>query len=225
MKETLYNLLSQQGDMTWQQITMHILVSAALGGLIFLSYVLSHKGTIYSRKFGVTLVVLTVMTGTVMTVIGNNIALSLGMVGALSIVRFRTALKDSRDTAYVFWTIIVGICCGVGDYVVAAAGSTAIFLVFLLFGAVRSDTRMLLVVRAARNLEENIEAMVFQYFERQAVLRVKNTNTGNVEFIYEMSRKTLERAQRQHPALTGDFYKLGAVECVNIVAQSDEIYN
>ena len=225
MKETLYNLLSQQGDRTWQQITMHILVSAALGGLIFLSYVLSHKGTIYSRKFGVTLVVLTVMTGTVMTVIGNNIALSLGMVGALSIVRFRTALKDSRDTAYVFWTIIVGICCGVGDYVVAAAGSTAIFLVFLLFGAVRSDTRMLLVVRADRNLEEKIEAMVFQYFERQAVLRVKNTNTGNVEFIYEMSRKTLERAQRQHPALTGDFYKLGAVECVNIVAQSDEIYN
>ena len=225
MKETLYNLLSQQGDMTWQQITMHILVSAALGGLIFLSYVLSHKGTIYSRKFGVTLVVLTVMTGTVMTVIGNNIALSLGMVGALSIVRFRTALKDSRDTAYVFWTVIVGICCGVGDYVVAAAGSTAIFLVFLLFGAVRSDTRMLLVVRADRNLEEKIEAMVFQYFERQAVLRVKNTNTGNVEFIYEMSRKTLERAQRQHPALTGDFYKLGAVECVNIVAQSDEIYN
>ena len=225
MKETLYNLLSQQGDMTWQQITMHILVSAALGGLIFLSYVLSHKGTIYSRKFGVTLVVLTVITGTVMTVIGNNIALSLGMVGALSIVRFRTALKDSRDTAYVFWTIIVGICCGVGDYVVAAAGSTAIFLVFLLFGAVRSDTRMLLVVRADRNLEEKIEAMVFQYFERQAVLRVKNTNTGNVEFIYEMSRKTLERAQRQHPALTGDFYKLGAVECVNIVAQSDEIYN
>ena len=225
MKETLYNLLSQQGDMTWQQITMHILVSAALGGLIFLSYVLSHKGTIYSRKFGVTLVVLTVMTGTVMTVIGNNIALSLGMVGALSIVRFRTALKDSRDTAYVFWTIIVGICCGVGDYVVAAAGSTAIFLVFLLFGAVRSDTRMLLVVRADRNLEEKIEAMVFQYSERQAVLRVKNTNTGNVEFIYEMSRKTLERAQRQHPALTGDFYKLGAVECVNIVAQSDEIYN
>lgn len=225
MKETLYNLLSQQGDMTWQQITMHILVSAALGGLIFLSYVLSHKGTIYSRKFGVTLVVLTVMTGTVMTVIGNNIALSLGMVGALSIVRFRTALKDSRDTAYVFWTIIVGICCGVGDYVVAAAGSTAIFLVFLLFGAVRSDTRMLLVVRADRNLEEKIEAMIFQYFERQAVLRVKNTNTSNVEFIYEMSRKTLERAQRQHPALTGDFYKLGAVECVNIVAQSDEIYN
>ena len=94
--------------MTWQQITMHILVSAVIGLFIFISYVISHKGTIYSKKFGVTLIVLTVMTGTVMTVIGNNIALSLGMVGALSIVRFRTAIKDSRDTVYIFWTIIVG---------------------------------------------------------------------------------------------------------------------
>ena len=68
MKETIYNLLAQQGDMTWQQITMHILVSAVIDLFIFISYVISHKGTIYSKKFGVTLIVLTVMTGTVMTV-------------------------------------------------------------------------------------------------------------------------------------------------------------
>ena len=60
MKETIYNLLAQQGDMTWQQITMHILVSAVIGLFIFISYVISHKGTIYSKKFGVTLIVLTV---------------------------------------------------------------------------------------------------------------------------------------------------------------------
>ena len=87
--------------MTWQQITMHILVSAVIGLFIFISYVISHKGTIYSKKFGVTLIVLTVMTGTVMTVIGNNIALSLGMVGALSIVRFRTAIKIP-EILYIF---------------------------------------------------------------------------------------------------------------------------
>lgn len=69
---------------------------------------------------------MTVLTTTVMTVIGNNIALSLGMVGALSIVRFRTAIKDSRDTVYIFWTVIVGICCGVGDYLVASAGSVLV---------------------------------------------------------------------------------------------------
>lgn len=129
MKEQIFNLIAQQGDMTWQQITANVFVSVLLGFLIFISYAISHKGTIYSKKFGVTLVVLTVMTGTVMMVIGNNIALSLGMVGALSIVRFRTALKDSRDTAYVFWTIIAGICCGVGDYLVASIGSVDIFIV------------------------------------------------------------------------------------------------
>ena len=225
MKETIYDLLSQQGDMTWQQITAHISVSVLLGLLIFLSYAISHKGTIYSKKFAVTLVVLTVLTGTVMTVIGNNIALSLGMVGALSIVRFRTALKDSRDTAYVFWTIIVGICCGVGDYLVAAIGSTAVFLVLLILGAVRSDTRMLLIVRANRNCSNGIESLVFCCFARRAILRVKNTSAQSVEYIYEMSRKTLERAQEKYPTLTEDFYALGEVESVNLVAQSDEIYN
>lgn len=175
MKETIYNLLAQQGDMTWQQIIMHILVSAVIGLFIFISYVISHKGTIYSKKFGVTLIVLTVMTGTVMTVIGNNIALSLGMVGALSIVRFRTAIKDSRDTVYIFWTIIVGICCGVGDYLVAAVGSSAIFLIFLIMGAIRSDNRMLLIIRAKRSRCENIESQVFRYFGTGVVLRVKNT--------------------------------------------------
>ena len=63
-----------------------------------------------------------------MNVIGNNIALSLGMVGALSIVRFRTAIKDPRDTAYIFWGIAVGICCGVSDYLVAGLGSALIFV-------------------------------------------------------------------------------------------------
>ena len=225
MKETIFDLLSQQGDMTWQQITAHICVSILLGLLIFLSYTISHKGTIYSKKFAVTLVVLTVMTGTVMTVIGNNIALSLGMVGALSIVRFRTALKDSRDTAYVFWTIIVGICCGVGDYLVAAIGSAAIFQVLLVLGSVRSDTRMLLIIRANRNCSDGVESLVFRCFSRRAVLRVKNTTAQSVEYIYELSRKALDRAQADHPHLTEDIYALGDVESVNFVAQSDEIYN
>lgn len=225
MKEQIFNLIAQQGDMTWQQITANVFVSVLLGFLIFISYAISHKGTIYSKKFGVTLVVLTVMTGTVMMVIGNNIALSLGMVGALSIVRFRTALKDSRDTAYVFWTIIAGICCGVGDYLVASIGSAAIFIVLLVLGSVRSDTRMLLIIRAYRNCGDGIESMVFKRFSRSAVLRVKNSTKQNVEYIYELSRKSLEKAQMSYPALTEDFYALGDVESVNFVAQSDEIYN
>lgn len=133
--------------------------------------------------------------------------------------------RKFRLRVYIFWTIIVGICCGVGDYLVAAVGSSAIFLIFLIMGAIRSDNRMLLIIRAKRSRCENIESQVFRYFGTGAVLRVKNTTEENAEYIYELSRKILEKVQKQHPALTDDFYNLGQIESVSIVAQSDEIYN
>ena len=133
--------------------------------------------------------------------------------------------RKFRLWVYIFWTIIVGICCGVGDYLVAAVGSSAIFLIFLIMGAIRSDNRMLLIIRAKRSRCENIESQVFRYFGTGAVLRVKNTTEENAEYIYELSRKILEKVQKQHPALTDDFYNLGQIESVNIVAQSDEVYN
>ena len=103
MRQQILNLFTTPRDMSWEDILLNIVLAAVLGFFIFLSYAISHRGTIYSRKFNASLVILAVLTGTVMTVIGNNIALSLGMVGALSIVRFRTAIKDSRDTVYIFW--------------------------------------------------------------------------------------------------------------------------
>ena len=145
MRQQILNLFTTPRDMSWEDILLNIVLAAVLGFFIFLSYAISHRGTIYSRKFNASLVILAVLTGTVMTVIGNNIALSLGMVGALSIVRFRTAIKDSRDTVYIFWSIIVGICCGVGDYAVACIGSAVTFTVILLLGCIKSDNRMLLI--------------------------------------------------------------------------------
>ena len=123
MKKYLYSVLEGSGTLTTEEIVLHIAAAVLLGLVIYLSYYMTHAGGVYSKKFNVSLLTLTVLTATVMTVIGNNIALSLGMVGALSIVRFRTAIKDSRDTTYIFWTIIVGICCGVGDYLVASLKS------------------------------------------------------------------------------------------------------
>ena len=225
MRETIYEVLQQSGSLETKDIIIRLLMSVLIGIFIMLSYKISHSKTLYSKKFNVSLFMLTILTTMVMTAIGNNIALSLGMVGALSIVRFRTAIKDSRDTVYIFWSIIIGICCGVGDYLVAAVGSSAIFLIFLIMGAIRSDNRMLLIIRAKRSRCENIESQVFRYFGTGAVLRVKNTTEENAEYIYELSRKILEKVQKQHPALTDDFYNLGQIESVNIVAQSDEIYN
>ena len=159
-----------------------------------------------------------------MTVIGNNIALSLGMVGALSIVRFRTAIKDPRDTTYIFWAIICGICCGVGMFLAAAIGSVAVFVVLLILGRVRNDVRTLLVVRAARTQELPIEGKVYEYFGGRAVQRVKNTTETDVEFMFELSRGMLDRAQKKaERPITDELYALGGIDYVNIVAQNDEI--
>lgn len=225
MREEIIDLITHQSELNPEQILMNIGMSAVLGFVIFVSYLISHRGTIYSKKFNVTLVVLTALTGTVMTVIGNNVALSLGMVGALSIVRFRTAVKDSRDTAYIFWAIIAGICCGVGDYSVAVVGSTVVFLILLLLGCIKSNNRMLVIIRGARSRQPMIQATVFKIFSRKAVMRVQNTGEDTVELIYEITEKVLQKAQRTHGDITDLFYKIGEIHYVNIVMQNDEVSN
>ena len=228
MKQLLLELFEESGSLDPQAILLRLVMAVVIGAFIFLSYRLSHEGSIYSRKFNVSLVAMTVITTTVMVVIGNNIALSLGMVGALSIVRFRTAIKDSRDTIYIFWTIVVGICCGAGDFWVAGVGSAFTFLVLLIFGRVKNDDRLLLIIRSARVNEEKIEALVFQYYSRKANLRVKNTTETAVEFIYELSRRTADRAEKAskggaRKSITDALYEIGSIEYCNIVTQNDEI--
>lgn len=225
MRNNLLQLLQEQGNFSIEQIIIRIAAALLLGFLIFISYAITHQGTIYSRKFNVSLVMLTVLTGMVMIVIGNNIALSLGMVGALSIVRFRTAIKDSRDTMYLFWSIIVGICCGVGSFFVAAAGSAVVFLLLAVLGLVRNDSRVLVIIRCARRSELQVESLVFRFFDRKARLRTKNTTPDAVEFIYEISETILAKAKKKYPELSDAFYAIEAVEYVNFVIQNDEISN
>ncbi len=226
MRSQIFNLIKDQSTLSWEQIAANILVSGILGFLIFISYMISHRGTIYSKKFNVSLVVLTVLTSMVMTVIGNNVALSLGMVGALSIVRFRTAIKDSRDTVYIFWTIIVGICCGVGDFVVAGVGSAFVFILFLILGAIKNNNRMLVIIRGNRTKEAQIQAIMYKFFGAKAVLRVKNSTTESIEFIYEITAKMLTLAERKNNiGICDEIYKIGNIEYVNTVMQNDEISN
>ena len=229
MKKLLLELFESTGQLDPRTIILRMIVATVISFFIYLSYKLSHEGSIYSKKFNVSLMALTVITTAVMIVIGNNIAMSLGMVGALSIVRFRTAIKDSRDPVYIFWTIVAGICCGAGDFLVAAVGSAFTFLVLLIFGRIKNDNRMLLIIRAARVNEEKIEALIFQRFSRKANLRVKNTTENSVEFIYEISKHLLERAEKskngiaRSQSITDAIYEIGNIEYFNIVMQNDEI--
>lgn len=223
MKELIFQLSEQTDVLSLEEIVIRIVVSVVIGLMIYTSYWLSHAGTIYSKKFNTSLVSLTVLTATVMTVIGNNIALSLGMVGALSIVRFRTAIKDSRDTVYIFWTIISGICCGVGNYLVIAIGSTAVFIILLVLGRIKNDNRVLLIIRASRNNERKIQAVVFEYYHKKAIQRVQNSTENSVELIYELSRKMVDSTSKNEKSITDVLYEIGSIEYINLVTQNDEI--
>lgn len=93
--------------------------------------------------------------------------------------------------------LFVGICCGVGDYLVAAVGSAVVFLIILILGCIKSDNRMLLILRADRGKTAAIKAQVYQLFRGRAVLRVENTTEETVELIYELSQSMLKKAEKR----------------------------
>ncbi|KAF1305076.1 DUF4956 domain-containing protein [Enterococcus saccharolyticus] len=224
MKEVLFELLSgNQGALTVQDILLNFLIAGVLGLIIYLSYRISHSNGAYSTKFNVSLVMLTLITTLVMNVIGNNIALSLGMVGALSIVRFRTAIKDSRDTAYIFWAIAAGICCGVQEYVIVSIGSGVIFLFLILFGAVKSNERYLLILRGEVSAETTVEKEIEQLFAGKVRYRVKNTTNESMEYIYELSEKQLQVADKKVESLATYLRNIPGLKAVNLVNQNDEM--
>jgi uncharacterized membrane protein YhiD involved in acid resistance len=225
VKEILSEYLNAQtGVFTVRDILLRFVVALVLGIVIYISYRFSFSGAVYSARFNVSLVMMTLVSTLVMSVIGNNIALSLGMVGALSIVRFRTAVKDARDTAYIFWCIAVGICCGVSEFLVAGVGSAVLFLFLLLFGAVRRNDQFMLIVRGAQDAEQLIEAKVGQYFDNRAQIKVLNAADGRVEYIFALSEAMLTAAKKKNASSIVDILRsLDGVQAVQLVSQNDEI--
>ena len=213
----------QLNHISFQTILMDFSVAMAIAIVIFISYKISHSGPVYSTRFNVSLVMLALITTLVMNVIGTNIALSLGMVGALSIVRYRTAIKDPRDTAYIFWAIISGICTGVGDYVVCGVGSAVVFVILLILGRIKNDNRVLLVIRGAFAHERDIEVAIFEVFQNYASLKVKNSTAESVEYIYEVPRSRYEQVQKSDLGLFDLIYNIGDIDYFNVVSQNDDI--
>ena len=128
-----------------QAVTV-LLLSLVMGLAIFLVYRRFYTGVIYSRTFSMTLVGMTVMTCMVTQAISTNVVISLGMVGALSIVRFRTAIKDPLDLLYIFWAITSGITMGAKMYGLCFAAGLVMFIMVLLFSLRPSDRRIYVAV-------------------------------------------------------------------------------
>lgn len=223
MKDKILEYLQvSTNQLSTENIIIGFVAAVIIAIVIFVSYRFSHSSAVYSAKFNVSLVMLTIVTTLIMSVIGNNVALSLGMVGALSIVRYRTAIKDPRDTAYIFWAIAAGICCGVQDFVIAGIGSGVIFLIMLIIGNVKNNDRFLLIVRGEKKAAEEARSVVETSFDNKAKFRVENSTTETVELIFEVSQSVLEKSKKR-VNISEALYKIEGVESVNLVCQNDEI--
>jgi len=131
MQNLLTNIPGQTISMP--VIAFNVVISFVLGILISYIYKITHRGISYSQSFIHTLVLLCMIVSVVMMTIGNNLARAFGLVGALSIIRFRTAVKDTKDTAYVFWVLATGMAIGTGNYSIALVSCAIISLgVFVL---------------------------------------------------------------------------------------------
>ncbi len=165
-----------------------VLVFAVLTGIIIsLVYRITYRGVLYSPQFSMVLIMLVLVTAPVVMAIGSNVALSMGMVGALSIVRFRTAIKEPLDTCYMFWAITMGILLGARQYIIALVVVVGIgaILILLSFIRFRNPNAYLLVVHYDLAVEPEIEAELRRgtHFRR---LRSKTVTPGGAEMTVEI---------------------------------------
>ena len=167
-----------------------LVLAFCLGLFIFMIYKKTFSSVMYSSSFGVTLVALTMITTLVILAVTSNVVLSLGMVGALSIVRFRTAIKEPLDIAFLFWSIAVGIVLAAGMIPLAVIGSVVIGIVLLVFANQKSHVNPYIVVIRCADHASETSAMEFLNAQTQrCVVKSKTAQKGEVELNLEIRLK------------------------------------
>lgn len=161
-----------------------------IGVFIFLVYKKTYQGVMYSSSFGTTLIALTMITTVVILAVTSNVVLSLGMVGALSIVRFRTAIKEPLDIAFLFWSIAVGIVLAAGMIPLAITGSVIIGVILLVFVNKKSHCNPYIVVISCTDSEAEKKAVDFLNSNVQkCVVKSKTVTKGLIEINLEIRMK------------------------------------
>ena len=197
-------------DLSVTSIALTLLFSFALGLFIFFIYRVSYKGVMYSKTFNATLIAMSMITSSIIMAITSNIILSLGMVGALSIVRFRAAVKDPIDVAYLFWAVGMGIVAGAGLWMLALISSVVIGIVLFVFSKISDVKTPYLLVISYQTEETN--DLVFKLIESEAKIYRLKSKVFNGEN-YEL---TVEIRERKKTASLVN--KIGGINNVNSVA-------
>ncbi len=171
-------------------MVLALVLAFGLGMFIFLVYKKTYTGVMYSSSFGVTLIALTMITTLVILAVTSNVVLSLGMVGALSIVRFRTAIKEPLDIAFLFWSIAVGIVLAAGMIPLAVIGSVVIGLILLVFVNRKPQGQpYILVLRCDGHDSETKARAYLEKMTCRCAVKSKTAQAGSVELNLEVSLK------------------------------------
>lgn len=182
--------LENIGSVSAFDMTVALILAFGLGMFIFLVYKKTFSGVMYSSSFGVTLIALTMITTVVILAVTSNVVLSLGMVGALSIVRFRTAIKEPLDIAFLFWSIAVGIVLAAGMIPLAVVGSLAIGAMLLVFVNRKPHFNPYILVLSCEGQEGEQRALNYlQGKIRKCVVKSKTVQKGAVELNLEIRMK------------------------------------
>lgn len=171
-------------------MALSLALAFGIGMFIFLIYKKTFAGVMYSSSFGVTLVALTMISTLVILAVTSNVVLSLGMVGALSIVRFRTAIKEPLDIAFLFWSIAVGIVLAAGMIPLAVFGSVVIGIILLIFANKKSHVNPYIIVIQCENHDSEVKATEFLKKQVQRyVVKSKTAQKGAIELNVEVRMK------------------------------------
>ena len=171
-------------------MALALVLSFCLGLFIYLVYKKTYSGVMFSRTFGGSLIAMTMITTMVILAVTSNVVLSLGMVGALSIVRFRTAIKEPMDIAFLFWAIAGGIVLAAGMIPLAIVGSVIIGIILIVFCNRKTTEKPFIAVitcvdaAAEKRANEFLNSQV-----RKAVIKSKSAQKGNIELSYEVNLK------------------------------------
>ena len=215
--DTINNLL---GTVLPQPNTMEILISLAAALLFSLvlwtTYRLSNTRATYQPRFATTLISLSLLSTILMDLIQSNLTLSLGMLGSLSIVRFRTNIKDTRDIGYVFWSMAIGLSASTGCYLIGGIGS--LLLMLLMLSTKKSATasnEMVLVIRGSNTDMNAINSLVQRECMHSAV-KAKNILSDSYEIVYQV-----RVSQDDSNPMIQNLFDLGGVDSVNLLAENN----
>ena len=184
------NFLENVNTFSTLDVLLALGLAFVIGLFIFMIYKKVYSGVMYSESFGISLIAMAMITSLVIIAVTSNVVLSLGMVGALSIVRFRTAVKEPMDIAFMFWAIGAGIVLGAGLIPLAVIGSVLIGIMIVVFSLRRTmDTPYILVVNCNHAGTEADAKNVIKEQTKRCILKSKSVTRNGVELTFEIRVK------------------------------------